>query len=331
MFEGKIKVASGFQTSVNIGFDMSSDEKIKSFIPTASAIEVIEDVFFSVSSNSAQRARILVGAYGRGKSHIILVLMSLLYKKDFGLFSDLLNQINKINPKLKECIEGYIRSNRKLLPVIVSGSSTSLTQSFLNALQQTLKREGLANLMPETHFHASLAAINTWREEYPETYKKFVNQLGVSIDDFILSLKEYKVAAYERFTELYPSLTSGSVFNPFLGFDVVELYEKVVNKLHEKGFEGVYIVYDEFSKYLESSIANASISDIKLLQDFAEKCDRSKSKQIHLMLICHKDIANYIDGNLPKEKLMAGEEYLADSNTSHSTTIFLKCMTLSLL
>ncbi len=83
MFEGKIKVASGFQTSVNIGFDMSSDEKIKSFIPTASAIEVIEDVFFSVSSNSAQRARILVGAYGRGKSHIILVLMSLLYKKDF--------------------------------------------------------------------------------------------------------------------------------------------------------------------------------------------------------------------------------------------------------
>ena len=118
-----------------------------------------------------------------------------------------------------------------------------------------------------------------------------------------MSLREYNVEAYEKFQNLYPSLTSGSSFNPFLGFDVVELYENVVEKLCEIGYEGVYIVYDEFSKYLESSIGNATISDIKLLQDFAEKCSRSGKKQMHLMLICHKDIANYIDNNLPKEKV----------------------------
>lgn len=83
----------------------------------------------------------------------------------------------------------------------------------------------------------------------------------------------------------------------------MELYEKVVDKLCEVGYDGVYIVYDEFSKYLESSIGNATISDIKLLQDFAEKCVRSGKKQMHLMLICHKDISNYIDNNLPKEKV----------------------------
>ena len=80
------------------------------------------------------------------------------------------------------------------------------------------------------------------------------------------------------------------------------MYETIAVKLKDKGFSGLYVIYDEFSKYLESSIATATNSDIKLLQDFAEKCDRSGSTQIHLMLISHKDIANYIDGNLPKDK-----------------------------
>ncbi len=38
-----------------------------------------------------------------------------------------------------------------------------------------------------------------------------------------------------------------------------------------------------------------------MLQDFAEKCCRSGELQLHLMLISHKEISNYID-KLPKEK-----------------------------
>ena len=40
-----------------------------------------------------------------------------------------------------------------------------------------------------------------------------------------------------------------------------------------------------------------------LLQDFAEKCCRESSQQLHLMLICHKDISNYIDMNLSQDKV----------------------------
>lgn len=69
-----------------------------------------------------------------------------------------------------------------------------------------------------------------------------------------------------------------------------------------KGFTGMYVVYDEFSKYLEANITEASLSDTKMLQDFAEKCNRSGKMQLHLMLISHKEIANYID-KLPKQKV----------------------------
>ena len=303
MFQNKIDVAKGFQTSVNIAYDLYNSEKVAGFIPTLSSLDIIEDVLLSTAPSATDRARILIGAYGRGKSHIILVLLSLLFKKDKAQFAAILERMKTANPKLYDFTEEYLNSSRKLLPIVVSGSSSSLTQSFLYALQQALNDENLSGIMPDTHFKASVNAIENWREEYPETYEKFISALGEPVDNFILALKEYNVSAYERFIELYPSLTSGSSFNPFLGFDVVELYEKVVDKLSEIGYDGVYIVYDEFSKYLESSIGNATISDIKLLQDFAEKCTRSGKKQMHLMLICHKDIANYIDNNLPKEKV----------------------------
>jgi hypothetical protein len=39
---------------------------------------------------------------------------------------------------------------------------------------------------------------------------------------------------------------------------VVELYESVVKQLHHKGYTGIYVVYDEFSKYLEANITEAS-------------------------------------------------------------------------
>ena len=303
MLNGNISVAKGFQTSVNIAFDLHDDNKIKTFIPTMSSIDIVEDVLQSINSPNQSRARLLVGAYGRGKSHIILVLMSLMFKKDMALFDALLNKMNELNPKLREYTLEYLKSDRKLLPVIVSGNSTSLTQSFLNALQQTLKNENLANIMPETNFVAAVNAIERWKNEYPNTYKKFVKALDEPVSNFISALKEFDVDAYDKFITLFPTLTSGSEFNPFVGFDVTDLYEKVVEKLKDKGYNGIYIIYDEFSKYLESSIAQATVSDTKLLQDFAEKCDRSGDKQIHLMLISHKDISNYIDNNLPKERV----------------------------
>lgn len=300
MLKEKIGVAKGFQTSINIAFDLHNDDKVRNFIPTMSSLDIIEDVLYSTSARANSRSRILIGAYGRGKSHIILVLMSLLFKKDVTLFDVLLNKIKENNPTFYEFAFDYIKSDKRLLPIIVSGSSSSLTQSFLSALQQALKDESLSDLMPETHFVAAVNAIELWKNEYKDTYNKFVAELNEPVENLVIALKEFDVNAYDTFKNLYPKLTSGSEFNPFLGFDVVELYEKVVKQLKSKGYDGVYIIYDEFSKYLESSLANATVSDTKLLQDFAEKCDRSENNQMHLMLISHKDISNYIDKNLPK-------------------------------
>ena len=65
---------------------------------------------------------------------------------------------------------------------------------------------------------------------------------------------------------LYPELTSGSVFNHFL-VSTLSNCICITDKLKDRGFSGIYVIYDEFSKYLESSISTATNSDIKLPQD----------------------------------------------------------------
>lgn len=296
-----ISVASGFQYSVNIGYDLNNDDKLKNFIPTSSALKLMEEVLLSTNPSSNERARVLVGAYGKGKSHIVLSILAMLMKRDLELFKKAMPRI-KENPRLYQCVQNYYESNNKILPVIITGSNTSLSQAFLLALHRTLSMNGLLNVMPETNYKAAVNVIDRWKREFPDTFEKLQKELDYPVNLFVDQLQDYSIEAYEKFEKIYPKLTAGSLFNPFIGFDVVDLYEEAIKGLKSKGYTGLYVIYDEFSKYLESNITEASVSDTKMLQDFAEKCNRSGDTQLHLLLISHKEIANYID-KLPKQKV----------------------------
>jgi len=296
-----ISVASGFQYSVNIAYDLNSDDKLRNFIPTKSAMGLLEDVLLSTNLTSTNRSRVLIGAYGKGKSHIVLTILSILMRKDLVLFKKMLPKVRE-NSQLYQLLLNYYDSDTKILPVIITGSNTSLPQAFLLALQRTLDENNLIDVMPDTNYKAAITTIKRWEKDFPDTYKNFCNSIDVSVESFICELEEYNIGTYEHFERIYPNLTSGSVFNPFVGFDIVDLYESVVEAIKSRGYSGVFVVYDEFSKFLEANITAASVSDTKMLQDFAEKCNRSGEKQMHLMLISHKEIANYID-KLPKQKV----------------------------
>lgn len=259
-----ITVASGFQYSVNIGYDLYNDDKLKNFIPTKSALELMEDVLRSTNSTSNERARVLVGAYGKGKSHIVLTILAMLMKRDLELFKKTMPRI-KENPRLFQCIQNYYESDNKILPIIIMGSNTSLSQAFLLALHRTLSMHGLLNVMPETNYKAAINVIERWKKEFPDAYENLKNVLDIPVDKFVEELQNYSIDAYEKFEKIYPTLTAGSLFNPFIGFDVVDLYEEAIKGLKTKGYTGLYVIYDEFSKFLETNIMEASVSDTKML------------------------------------------------------------------
>ena len=173
-----ISVASGLQYSVNIGYDLGSDDKLKNFIPTKSSLSLLEDILLSVNPTSSDRARVLIGAYGKGKSHIVLTILSVLMKRDLTLFKKLMPRI-KDNPKLYQLVKNYYESDNKILPVVISGSNTSLTQAFLLSLQRTLSERNLLSSMPETNYRAAIGVIKRWQAEFPETFVKFLKSIDI--------------------------------------------------------------------------------------------------------------------------------------------------------
>ena len=112
-----ISVASGFQYSVNIGFDLNNEDKLKNFIPTKSALTLLEDILLSTTVTSTDRARVLIGAYGKGKSHIVLMILSMLMKKDLDLFQKLLPALQE-NSRLYRCVQNYYESDNKILECV---------------------------------------------------------------------------------------------------------------------------------------------------------------------------------------------------------------------
>ena len=76
-----ISVASGFQSSVNISYDLNDDSKLKKYIPTKSSLGLLQDILLSTRGDSVDRSRILIGPYGKGKYHIVLMIMSILMKR----------------------------------------------------------------------------------------------------------------------------------------------------------------------------------------------------------------------------------------------------------
>lgn len=64
-----IHVNEGFQTSVNLEYDLNIPEKVKGYIPTEQSVRVLGEFLksFYYSNDTQSRANVLVGPYGRGK------------------------------------------------------------------------------------------------------------------------------------------------------------------------------------------------------------------------------------------------------------------------
>lgn len=78
MMSEMIKIAKDFQYAINIAYDADDSNKIKNYIFTAASLDLLKKLFSSVFDDTSDKAHFLIGPYGKGKSHLALVLLNLL-------------------------------------------------------------------------------------------------------------------------------------------------------------------------------------------------------------------------------------------------------------
>lgn len=301
-----IQINTSFQTSIHLEYDLNDINKLESYVPTTQSVEILNQFLEPIchKSSANKRAKVLVGPYGKGKSHLLLVLTALSSldimdssPKAKEVQTNLSDKIKKINPQVGQLTESLLQSNTRLLPVIIDSNTTDIAQALLRGLDEALNRVNIHNLLPSTHFDAAIDTINTWKSDYPEAYQTFTSLLQSqkkTVSDFLIDLKRYDSTTYEIFSDLYPQITAGSKFNPMGNQNIIKLYSAVLDSLcNSTPFTGIHIILDEFSKFLEANLDSSKMSNFKIIQDLAEKASRSKDQQLHFTCITHKNIQAY--------------------------------------
>lgn len=307
-FSDILQIDNRFEKSVNLLLDLGNPERLKLYIPTRSSVGILKEYLSDMTGTGSERATVLIGPYGKGKSHLLLVLLSILSLDDCTERTELIERIGNISPEAGEDIRRIISEQRPVLPVIINPGTGSLSESFFRALITALKRNGLSDVAPGNYYTEAADTIHRWNEKYPATYEAFCAHPAVKetgIDAFLDKLTGMDQEALHIFKEIYPELTSGGSFSPMLTEDAIDAYRSVNRVLCEKyGYRGIFIIFDEFSKYVEGHLPEGFSADMKTLQDMCELSNSSKEEQIHLTLVAHKAIKTY--GNrLPKEVLNA--------------------------
>lgn len=300
-----VKIDNRFEKSVNLLLDLHSQRKVDGYIPTHSSVKILSEYIQSVRQYSGNRASILIGPYGKGKSHLLLILLSILSKNKDVDISGLITRIENVDAKAASEIRHIIEEKGSMLPVIVNPGSGSLNQDLLRALVKALNAAGLNDIVPDSHYTEAVKVIRQWKKHFPDTYASFANSLNVPVDKFIRALKRFDENALTTFKNAYPQFTAGSVFNPFVDTAVIDIYRSVNHCLRiNRGYTGIFVVFDEFSKYIEGHATDSFSEDMKVLQDLCELCNASKDEQLHLICVAHKSIKSY-GAALPESVLKA--------------------------
>ena len=297
-----IEFNSSFKTAINLYLSLNKPEKVLGYIPTKSSVSFMGQYAEAVLENKEQ-ATLLVGPYGKGKSHLLLIFLAVLSLERTQENAEIINKLIEKISKVDEVGDNVANQIEKIwdkdrfLPVLITDTTGDLKQAFLYGLNDALKREKLLDLIPDTYYSIALERIDDWENNYFETYEVFereISQRGVSISGLKADLKMYSKEALELFKSIYPRVTAGSEFNPMVVSDVLPLYKSTSEKLVEEyKYSGIYIVFDEFSKFIESQNGMAVGTNMKLLQDICELATDLQNAQVYFTMVAHKSIKEY--------------------------------------
>lgn len=305
-----MEVNESFQTSINLEYDLNKIEKVRSYIPTEQSVKIIGAFLrsFYYNNESQNRATVLIGPYGKGKSHLLLVLTALTSMDVFGSYDytvgqaremqkELCRKIANVDPEAGVLADTICEKGIRTLPIIINSNTTDINQAFLIAIKNALEKAGLEKLLPTTYFDAAVEILDKWKAGYPKVVKQLTAELRKNkktIDSLYIGLKQFEQEAYDDFCNVYPLVAAGTFFNPLSNMDVVKLYIAVADALCEQTeYTGINIIFDEFGKFLETNLDSSKMLNFKIIQDMAEAATRSGENQIHFTCITHKEILEY--------------------------------------
>ncbi|MDR7079745.1 hypothetical protein J2Y03_004803 [Neobacillus niacini] len=288
---------SKFKSSVNIKLDLGSDWIVERYIPTPTHSESLSGVLEGFL-DKGNKSHILIGSYGSGKSMIGTLIANVVSKDiEEETFIELVNKFDKVNTK--EATVGHLlnqvrKLEKKYIPVVINGNQGNLREAIISSIYKSISKYGFDYSIP-SYVDEIKNKISLWEEEYHETYVQFNDHLKLNnwnIDSFINDINRYEVEAIDWFKKIYPLLTAGAELSLSYNLDLTEHFTLILNELEKEGY-GIYLVYDEFGRFLQSLDKYETVEAMQDIQDIAEVADHHPSANFNILLITHRNLNQY--------------------------------------
>ncbi len=289
-----------FRRAINLKYDLKAPDYLAGYIPTPNAAQALSTLMRATQPTATQRAIVLHGPYGSGKSLLGAVIAAIFSKDENlqGALQPVLARLRQDSPDTADLVEKHLADGPPLLPIVLYGDEGPLAPALSHALTKGMWQLSLGDHRPRTHYRAALETIEMWQVDYPDTYA----HLGLLLEAenyTIPTLKEgltySQPEAYSLFLRLYPKLTAGATFDNHYRQSIVEAYSEALTVLKAvTPYEGIIILWDEFGRYLEAHVGEVFGPEIAILQDLAEFCNQEPGA--HLTLITHKVLSGYAWG-----------------------------------
>lgn len=303
-----IKINPVFQNSINLQFDINSEKKIREYIPTREACAILGLYIDSIlpNGNKGYRSTLFYGPYGKGKSFLILILLYIISSDcTTEVYISLLKKIKETDRSLFDKIISLNKNKIRLLPVLINSDYDDLNQAFIIGLTEAQTRANLENIVPKSNYDVAIEIIDNWLDDKKvndSIIKVCQDKMKMSLSDIKSKLLSMSSEGYNAFCSFYECVSGGLPFNPLIKKNIASNLETVTERVSNI-YSGLFIVFDEFGKFLDSGLQGLS-QQLKSLQDVFELALRSSdNRQIHLCCINHKKISAYAKNALKDHAL----------------------------
>lgn len=297
-----IDTAPGFRAAVNIVQEQDDIVKAAAFLPTQKAAELLFDIGRQLEPRAKERARLITGTYGTGKSHLALVA-AMLYWGRHDAVGPVIGRLTAKYTGRAEILQSQIApiaDGNPYLVVLVEGDQDSFDAALVRGLRRAIDRAGVQDYMPSTYFSAAAERLRELEAdtEAAERLEEAAKAEGFASATALIDRLESASAELddlERFQHLHERVCFGSSFLADTRLSAAETYQDAVRRLTETGrFAGIVVVWDEFGTFMDQIVREPGSGEGLAVQRFAEACQDSGEHPLHLYLIAHRSLASSI-------------------------------------
>ena len=285
--------------SINVKYDLNDSSLLGNYYATQSHLDIIGNVLRGIRNQGA-RSHIAYGPYGAGKSYISTILANILLKSyNKKLLSELSEKYSLIDDEVSKQISNSVENPIKYINVTLNGYEIDFQEAIYISIKNALAKENIV-INPKGTAKSIKLIVEKWERDFPEVIDKFYVFLKINkfenIENFF-DVLNYDDEVLQRFTEFYESVSAGAKLSLYRANEFDETILEISKQLEKKKL-GLFIIYDEFGRFLQSIEESRISKFFGELQNLAELINQSKN--LTLLLVSHKPI-NYYFKNLSTE------------------------------